>query len=549
MENAIKQITLIFIFLLIIACVSSCDFPNQEETTVTTDSFVEEIPHEHEYSVNVFAPTCDEAGYTKYTCNCGESYTEEYIDPTGHSWGDWTIAVVPTKTEDGIKERACACGTVEREALALTESYSEGLEYELNRDGLSYKVVGIGTFEGENLVIPNVYGDKFVTAIGDNAFRDCTSIRYVTIPDTVTHIGHYAFIFCYVIQSISIPESVVFAGDQAFSYCVSLKEIELPDSLTELSHGMFSWCTQLEHIKLGNNITYVKGVQFDYCYNLNYNEYNGGLYIGSDENPYLLFVKPQNNDIESFEFHSDTKIISGDAFLGVTTLKSISFPNSLIGIGNSAFALCESLESVVIPNSVKFIGDAFDGCESLKNVTMSSSIEEIDGFSFTTCPKIEYNEYNGGYYLGNEENPYIVLIWAVSSSDNMVTVHNDTKNIAGGAFGMDVKTIILGDSVTHISSGAFFYCFELENIVLGNSVTSIGEFAFQYCSSLTEIVIPDSVLKIGEKAFDGCDGITIYCEAEKKPLGWHNEWNTYYSNDDEDNIIGYHQVVWGYTNK
>ena len=58
-----------------------------------------------------------------------------------------------------------------------------------------------------------------------------------------------------------------------------------------------------------------------------------------------------------------------------------------------------------------------------------------------------------------------------------------------------------GDSVTRISSSAFYNCTSLTSVVIGDSVTSIGDRAFYYCSSLTSIVIPDGVISIGSSAF------------------------------------------------
>ena len=77
---------------------------------------------EHNYIATVVEPTCTEQGYTLYTCsNCGASYQDNYTDPTGHDWGEWTIEVAPTCVNEGTEIRTCAnCGEKESRTVAAT---------------------------------------------------------------------------------------------------------------------------------------------------------------------------------------------------------------------------------------------------------------------------------------------------------------------------------------------------------------------------------------------------------------------------------------------
>ena len=85
------------------------------EGTVTVDAIssvmlvkhVEEA-HEHDYEAVVTAPTCTEKGYTTYTCACGDSYVDDYVDATGHSHE--AVVTEPTCTEKGYTTYTCACG-------------------------------------------------------------------------------------------------------------------------------------------------------------------------------------------------------------------------------------------------------------------------------------------------------------------------------------------------------------------------------------------------------------------------------------------------------
>ena len=147
-------------------------------------------------------------------------------------------------------------------------------------------------------------------------------------------------------------------------------------------------------------------------------------------------------------------------------------------IYQSAFYYCTSLTSVVIPDSVTFIGDgAFYDCHSLTSVTIGNGVTTIGSKAFVQC-------------------------------DNL-------------------KIVTLGNSVTTIEDFAFARCLSLKGITIPSSVTSIGYSAFSECESLITITIPNSVTTIKSDVFEECHELTIYCEASSKPDGWDDEWNPY----------------------
>ena len=75
-------------------------------------------------------------------------------------------------------------------------------------------------------------------SIGDKAFRGCTSLTSISIPDSVTSIGNNAFHYCTSLTSISIPDSVTSIGDDAFYGCNSLQEIYIPKGSREKMLGL-----------------------------------------------------------------------------------------------------------------------------------------------------------------------------------------------------------------------------------------------------------------------------------------------------------------------
>ena len=80
------------------------------------------LEHTHKHEATVTPPTCTEEGFTTYTCRCGDSYVDDYVDPVDHTWTEWQD-VAP-----GKEERSCtACGE--------TESRDKTPVYDINGDG------------------------------------------------------------------------------------------------------------------------------------------------------------------------------------------------------------------------------------------------------------------------------------------------------------------------------------------------------------------------------------------------------------------------------
>ena len=80
-------------------------------------------------------------------------------------------------------------------------------------------------------------------SIGDGAFRDCTSITAVMIPEGVTEIGNYAFRNCRALTAVVLPDTLERIGRYAFSYCTKLESLRIPASVTEIGTEAFSNCS------------------------------------------------------------------------------------------------------------------------------------------------------------------------------------------------------------------------------------------------------------------------------------------------------------------
>ncbi|MBP3496094.1 MAG: leucine-rich repeat domain-containing protein, partial [Clostridia bacterium] len=190
---------------------------------------------------------------------------------------------------------------------------------------------------------------------------------------------------------------------------------------------------------------------------------------------------------------------------------SVTIPSSVTSIGYKAFYNCTSLTSVTIPSSVTSIGyKAFYNCTSLTSVIIPSSVTSIGEDAFSYCNSLVYNEYDNGYYLGNESNPYLVLVKAKDTSITSCIINENTRFIHSTAFSgcTSLTSVTIPNSIKSIGNDAFAYCDLLTSVTIPDSVTAIGNDAFYSCDSLTSVIIGNSVTSIGDWAFYGCDSLT-----------------------------------------
>ncbi len=284
-----------------------------------------------------------------------------------------------------------------------------------------------------------------VTAIGAGAFLRSTRLTGIVIPNSITAIGTGAFEDCTGLTSIDIPSSVTFIGSSVFDNCTGLTSIDIPNSVTGIGGGAFYNCTGLTDIVVPNSVTMIGEEAF---YNTAWynNQPDGLVYAGKVAYKYKGTMP------------------SGTCM----TLKE-----GTLGIAWSAFWDCTGLTSIVIPNSVTYVGNgAFGGCSGLTSIVVESGNPRYD--SRNNCNAI------------------------IETANNMLMI--------------GCNNTMIPNSVTEIGEGALSGCTGLTSIDIPNSVTKIGMYAFDSCTGLTSINIPNSVIEIGEGAFYSCTGLTdVYC--------------------------------------
>ena len=224
----------------------------------------------------------------------------------------------------------------------------------------------------------------------------------------------------------------------------------------------------------------------------NYYKSIDGVLFNSDATTLIQY--PAGNGRTTVTIPNSVTSIGESAFLRCSELTTVTIPNSVTSIGESAFLWCSGLTTVTIPNSVTSIGkDTFYGCTALTTVAISNSVTSIGMRAFYECTA-----------LTTVTIPSSVrsIEWrAFSGCDKLMMINvesgnNYYKSIDGVLFNSDATTLIqypAGNSRT--------------SYTIPNSVTAIGEYAFYNCENLTTVTIPNSVTSIGNCAFFMCENL------------------------------------------
>lgn len=196
----------------------------------------------------------------------------------------------------------------------------------------------------ESVIFENTVLEK----ISDGAFWGCSALSSIALPDSVTEIERNAF-FETGLRNIQLPEKLTLIGGGAFCNCKNLKQVQLPPQLKELGEGAFFNCENLAQIQLPSQLNKLGGDAFRDCTSLDKIDIPAGL-----------------KQIESATFCN-------------TGLTSVTLHEGLTKIEDWAFHDCLKLKKIRIPKSVTYIGELALGIR----YNMGNGAEEVIPGGFT----------------------------------------------------------------------------------------------------------------------------------------------------------------------
>lgn len=263
---------------------------------------------------------------------------------------------------------------------------------------------------------------------------------------------------------------------------------------------------------------------------------------------YSLLNQPwskERDNIRKIVIEEGITYIGDTAFASCESLTSVELPNSLLQIGDAAFASCTLLEELTLPNGVIAIERLALSRSGLKIIFVPDSLETIADNAFSYCNSITEVNYSGSQAdwenieFGDNNWPLINanIIWGkegqtdisvlasgdcgdhtswILTSDGVLTISGSGRMAGWGSytqvpwydFAQQIFTVNINSGVTSIGDLAFARCEYLTNVKLPDTMTRINLGAFAGCRRLTEIVVPEGVKRIGDKTFADCFALT-----------------------------------------
>ena len=370
--------------------------------------------------------------------------------------------------------------------LSIVEGDIGDFEYKIN-NGTAIITKYKGT--DENVTVPSYIAGYSVSSIGEGAFSANATVKTITISEGITTMEMNAISSCANLRQINFPASMYIShekhGDTAFSGFTAVP----------------TYCPNLEVVTVASGNAKMKVV-------------DGILYSADGKN--LIFCSKKINK---------TKVI---------------IPYGVVTIAPRAFDSCESIEEVVMPDTVKHIGYwSFSGAINLQKINISescefigqfafhstaitqiyipSSVEKILGAAFGDCPLKTITTDNGGaFYMENGALRNSNTIIKVVTDATEYTVVDGITDIEQYAFSnlSGLKSVTLPDSLRYLAPYAFSNCESMTHLEIPDGTERVEDNIILGCDLVASIIIPKSVTTIGEDLLKTNNGLTIYCDED-----------------------------------
>lgn len=484
--------------------------------------------------------------------------------------GSYDVALLPTPTKEDYQFNgwyyndtlvtAPFTYTYEQEEITLVAKWKM-IAGDFIIDSVDEGTIRILGYTGSDTVLnmPSTLGGKSVVEIGDEVFKNNSSITKIVLPNTVTKVG-----------------------DEAFANMSSLDEIVLDNNLTTVGQNILLGSTSLTKISmkagpiiLASFFDYEKdNIPNDLTVTLSYGGYRPNSYafknIGKRfsvilDNSWTSLTDScfESTPITSIEFSETVTNIGHRAFYGCSNIQSITIPNNVVIFGEDVFDRCYNLASINLPSNLTYIpAGMFSYCTALKTFVIPSGITRIDSTAFSgsglsailipssvtqiktsvfsgtslknvfyTGTKAQWNSISVDSYntdLSTAEIEYessVTSLSQVSDSNYSYVLTNDNRvcdfrTVDKSMNEFNFETDLPGLTISSLADYAFRDCVNLPAIAIPSGVKNIGQLSFYGCTNMSAIAIPKSIKTIQYNVFSEYDRLQMILYE-----GTEEEWN------------------------
>lgn len=359
------------------------------------------------------------------------------------------------------------------------------------------------------------------TSIGENAFSSCTSLTSVGDLPNCTNIGKQAFNGCTALTSIGNLSNCTSIGSLAFNGCFALKEVVLkqkdvtidgaptgvvfrvPQEYLESYRAADGWKEIQAHIIPIEATT-------DYTLTTSARESTSDILaqIGEDAMLNVMSLKVSGT-INSYDIMMMRNKMVNLRDLDLSGASIVANPYEYYTgyhsedsiLGPRSFYDCQYLRSVVLPGSIKEIGDGAFENSNLTSITFAEGLRKIgvEAFGSTNIQRIVLPK--GLKTIGTRAFLSCSMLTDVTFPERLETIEERAFYSTG------LTTLDIPSGLKTIGYNAFNSCNALTSVSLSNGLTTIENNAFQSCTALTSVKLPVTLITIGSDAFSGCTAL------------------------------------------
>ena len=453
-------------------------------------------------------------------------------------------------------------------ATTVYASWLKVLDFTLEEDGKSYSVVaGKDISRVSEVTVPETYNGLNIDTIRAGAFKNCTTLKTINLPDTMKVIGSTTdvvssgpFSGCKNLIAVNVYETGSIVASDANYYSVDGTLINrlagkirlayvplaktgdyvIPDGVEEIPTRLFA-NSYISRVTIPSSVTRIGERAF-------YSSTN------------LLGITFADADLDADGVNVFSLEIADRAFQSCSNLREINLPKRLakmedennkslitgifdkcsklvsikVAAGNEFYAdmngiLCDANETVIycplgiegtVTVNAKAIADgAFKARTKITKVVIPATLESVGANAFEGCSALKEAVFDGGALSGStvigEKAFYGCKVLNKVTFDEECNV----TSIGKSAFANNVllREIKLSNATQEVGESAFADCTALKTVELlggGAATTKFGDYVFKGCVSLAEIKLSETVDDISLSMFNGCENLKDVIVAE-----------------------------------